>query len=61
MWLCFENIKLVCDVSDKVINKTIEVIERDYDYKDLNFEDTCELFDNVLYEYGSLILLEKTK
>jgi len=52
MWLCIENIKLAFDVSNEVINKIIAIIERDYDYEDLNFEDTCELFDNVLHEYN---------
>ena len=52
MWLCIENIKLAFDVSDKVITKVITIIERDYDYEDLTFEDNCELFDNVLFEYN---------
>jgi len=52
MWLCLENMKLAFDISDETISKVIEIIERDYEYNDLNFEDTCELFDNVLYEYN---------
>ena len=51
-WLCIENMKLAFEVSDDMITKVIKIMENEYSIDELNFEDTCELFDNVLCEYN---------